>query len=53
MQDDGEGSVMLRLCVGQGGHMLARITRRSAVLLHLAVGMRVHAQVKGAALLRG
>jgi molybdate transport system ATP-binding protein len=53
LQDDGAGSVMLRLRLPSQDHLLARITRRSADALALRPGMTVFAQVKGAALLRG
>jgi molybdate transport system ATP-binding protein len=53
LQDDGAGSVMLRLQLPSGDHLLARVTRRSADILGLRPGMAVFAQVKGAALLRG
>jgi len=53
LQDDGAGSVMLRLRLPSGDHLLARVTRRSADILGLRPGMAVFAQVKGAALLRG
>ena len=58
-------TVLLRLRIGDqdpaGGRpaagasvrLLARITRRSFHLLGLAIGDRVHAQVKGVALMRG
>jgi molybdate transport system ATP-binding protein len=51
LQDEGPGSVMLRLKVGPEAHLLARVTRRSAELLGLRSGMSVFAQVKGVALL--
>jgi molybdate transport system ATP-binding protein len=51
LQDEGPGSVMLRLRVGPEAHLLARVTRRSAELLGLGAGMSVFAQVKGVALL--
>jgi molybdate transport system ATP-binding protein len=43
--------VMLRLQLASGAHLLARVTRRSAQGLMLAVGQQVYAQVKGVALL--
>jgi len=51
LQDEGPGSVMLRLRVGPGAHLLARVTRRSVELLGLSAGVSVFAQVKGVALL--
>jgi len=50
---DGVGSVMLRLRLTEGQHLLARVTQRSAQALALAEGQAVFAQIKGAALLRG
>ena len=54
------GTVLLRLRVGsddpvrgEGARLLARITRRSFDGLGLAIGERIHAQVKGVALMRG
>jgi len=57
------GTVLLRLALGEApppgpsdpgpGRLLARITRRSFDALGLAIGDRVHAQVKGVALMRG
>ena len=52
MQDDGAGSVMLRLELAPGQAVLARLTSRSAHTLGLQRGLSVHAQIKGAALLR-
>lgn len=49
LADDGPAQRMVGLDVG-GVRMLARITRKSADLLELAVGMGVHAQVKGVAI---
>jgi molybdate transport system ATP-binding protein len=51
LQDEGPGSVMLRLQLASGAHLLARVTRRSAQGLKLAAGQQVYAQVKGVALL--
>jgi molybdate transport system ATP-binding protein len=51
LQEEGPGSVMLRLQVGVRAHLLARVTRRSVELLGLRAGMPVFAQVKGVALL--
>jgi molybdate transport system ATP-binding protein len=50
---DGRGSVMLRLRLADGQHLLSRVTQRSAQNLALAEGQAVFAQIKGAALLRG
>ena len=47
---DGPAQTMVALDVG-GNRMLARVTRRSADLLGLVPGLRVHAQVKGVAIL--
>jgi len=44
-------SVMLRLRLGDGAHVLARVTQRSVDALNLHVGQQVFVQVKGAALL--
>lgn len=49
LADDGPAQRMIGLDVG-GMRMLARITRKSADLLGLAVGLPVHAQVKGVAI---
>ena len=43
---------MLRLDMGAGQYLLARVTRRSVEGLKLAPGQHVFAQVKGVALLR-
>lgn len=65
MRADGDDVVMLHLRLqpadgagggvgvgeGEGPLLLARVTRRSADKLALAVGMRVHAQLKGVALI--
>lgn len=45
-------SVMLRLRLQDGSALLARLTRRSVAALGLRTGQAVHAQIKGAALLR-
>lgn len=45
-----DSPVLLRLALGQQ-YLLARITRKSAATLKLAVGDRVYAQIKSAALL--
>ena len=61
VRDDATGSVTLRLRLQSGAHdagteaapcLLARVTRRSADVLGLRVGVSVFAQVKGVALLR-
>jgi molybdate transport system ATP-binding protein len=44
--------VMLRLSLVDGSALLARLTRRSVSALGLRPGRAVHAQIKGAALLR-
>jgi molybdate transport system ATP-binding protein len=44
-------SVMVSLSLPGGGTLLARLTQRSTQALGLRVGMAVHAQVKGVALL--
>jgi molybdate transport system ATP-binding protein len=63
MRDDGPDTVTLRLMIdplgasgasgasGAPATLLARLTRRSAVQLGLQAGMRVFAQIKGAALM--
>lgn len=51
IRDDSVDSVTLRLALAQDTHLLARITRRSREQLGLSTGIRVFAQVKGAALL--
>ena len=51
LQDEGPASVMLRLQMACGHHLLARVTRRSAQVLCLRVGQGLFAQVKGVALL--
>lgn len=51
LQDEGPASVMLRLQMACGHHLLARVTRRSAQGLCLRVGQGLFAQVKGVALL--
>mgnify|MGYP003575596840 FL=1 len=48
--DDDHGRSLLQLDIG-GALLLSRITRRSAEQLALAPGRRVHAQIKGVALL--
>jgi molybdate transport system ATP-binding protein len=48
---DSLGQVMIALDCG-GQRLLARITRQSAELLHLASGSFVYAQIKGVALLK-
>ncbi|MBU1361535.1 MAG: molybdenum ABC transporter ATP-binding protein [Gammaproteobacteria bacterium] len=47
--DDGPAQVMVVLTVGPT-RLLARITRKSRDVLRLAPGMRVHAQIKGVAI---
>jgi molybdate transport system ATP-binding protein len=51
IQDEGAERVSLRLAVGDGQMLLARITRRSRDLLNLTIGMDVYAQVKSVALI--
>jgi molybdate transport system ATP-binding protein len=51
MQDSGAHSLMLLLRVAPEACLQARLTRRSCEQLGLRVGMKVFAQVKGAALL--
>lgn len=53
LHDEDAASVMLRLTLSDGSALLARLTRRSVVALSLRPGLAVHAQIKGAALLRG
>lgn len=53
LHDEDAASVMLRLRLVDGSALLARLTRRSVITLGLKPGMAVHAQIKGAALLRG
>ena len=50
LADDGPAQVMVGLAIGQA-RLLARITRKSRDALALAPGSRVHAQVKGVAIL--
>lgn len=50
LEDSGEARILLRLSLGSQ-HLLARITRKSAVELQLQVGDQLFAQVKSAALL--
>ena len=52
LHDEDALSVMLRLSLADGSALLARLTRRSVVALGLRPGLVVHAQIKGAALLR-
>ena len=52
IHDEGGASVMLRLRLSDGSALLARVTHRSVQALGLHVGQGVHAQIKGAALLR-
>jgi molybdate transport system ATP-binding protein len=47
----GEAEMLLRLSLGQGAPLLARVSRRSVDALGLAEGERVVAQVKGVSLL--
>jgi len=49
--DDERGRSLIQLDLG-GTRLLARVTRRSATLLGLQPGEAVHAQIKGAAVLR-
>lgn len=53
LHDEDAASVMLRLHLADGSALLARLTRRSVMGLGLKPGLAVHAQIKGAALLRG
>lgn len=48
--DDSPGQMMVALDAG-GARLLARVTKKSAHALGLAPGLRVHAQVKGVAIL--
>jgi len=50
LADDSPGQVVVGLDAG-GARLLARVTRKSADALGLAPGLRVHAQVKGVAIL--
>lgn len=50
LADDGPAQTMVGLAVGRA-RLLARITRKSCDALALAPGSRVHAQIKGVALL--
>jgi len=50
-RDDGEGRSLIQLDLG-GARLLARVTRRSAVLLDLRPGMALYAQIKAAAAMR-
>lgn len=52
LHDEDAASVMLRLRLADGSALLARLTRRSVTALGLKPGLAVHAQIKGAALLR-
>jgi len=52
LHDEDAASVMLRLSLVDGSALLARLTRRSVSALGLRPGQAVHAQIKGAALLR-
>lgn len=52
LHDEDDASVMLRLSLDDGSALLARLTRRSVTTLGLRPGQAVHAQIKGAALLR-
>ena len=52
IEDTSAPRLLLRLSLGQQ-HLLARITRRSAVELKLREGEQVYAQIKSAALLTG
>ena len=49
--DDGPGGAMVRLSAGDA-KLLSRVTRKSVHSLSLAPGMKVHAQIKGIALLK-
>lgn len=53
LHDEDAASVMLRLRLADGSALLARLTQRSVGALGLKPGLAVHAQIKGAALLRG
>ena len=50
LSDDSPGQTMVALDAG-GARLLARLTQRSVEALALAPGLRVHAQVKGVAIL--
>lgn len=52
LHEEDVASVMLRLRLADGSALLARVTRRSVGTLGLRAGLAVHAQIKGAALLR-
>jgi molybdate transport system ATP-binding protein len=52
LHDEDAASVLLSLRLCDGSTLLARLTRRSVAGLGLHPGQRVHAQIKGAALLR-
>lgn len=52
LHDEDDASVMLRLSLDDGSALLARLTRRSVTTLGLRPGQAVHAQIKGAALMR-
>jgi len=49
--DDTAGQVMVGLDAG-GVRLLSRVTRKSATSLHLEVGQKLYAQIKGVAILR-
>ena len=51
LSDDAPGQVMVGLDA-DGTRILARITRKSAVAMGLQPGLRVHAQIKGVAILK-
>jgi len=53
IQDEGSAKVNIRMRVGEGHTLLARITRRSCDQLELNIGMGVYAQVKSVALMPG
>ena len=50
LSEEGDSQMVVRLRVGETV-LLSRITRKSAAVLGLRPGARVHAQVKGVALL--
>ncbi len=50
IEDDGPGQRMVALDVG-GARLLSRVTQRSAMMLGIAPGQQVHAQIKGMAVL--
>lgn len=52
LHDEDAASVLLSLRLCDGSTLLARLTRRSVIALGLRPGQLVHAQIKGAALLR-